>query len=330
MSRRAASVTSAEVATRAGVSQATVSYVLNDAPGHTISPKTRARVLQAARQLNYRPNVAARSLRTGKGESVLFPVPGPVGHVLAQMIEACSVALQARGLTLVTDVTSLDDTDALLGSWLRVHPAAVIDLLIPHGHPVLPALRRAGVAVLSSAGDPEALWASTGDVFAMEARKTQLGYLLSKGHRHIALVMPKQAHSDRRVERRMLQQLRKVATGAGAELAVERAPLTSAGIDAVVTRWVRDGLPDAVCGFADDYALAVLTALQARGVAVPADVAVIGVDDTPAASYITPGLTTIAADFVELAEAIARSVADPDAKAPLPPPGHHLVVRASA
>jgi DNA-binding LacI/PurR family transcriptional regulator len=56
-------VTSADVARRAGVSQATVSYVLNSTPGQAITERTRVRVLKAANDLGYQPNSAARGLR---------------------------------------------------------------------------------------------------------------------------------------------------------------------------------------------------------------------------------------------------------------------------
>jgi DNA-binding LacI/PurR family transcriptional regulator len=331
------SVTAAEVARRAGVSQATVSYVLNDKPGQTISPKTRDRVLRAARHLGYRPNAAARSLRTGRGEAVLFPLPIPqTGHVLSQLISSCSDALTERGLTLVTDVTRYNDLDEQLDAWLRVRPAAVVDLLLAHDDPVIPALRKAGVIVLSAMGstEPSAVeesWVSSGDVFALEARKTQLGYLIERGHRRIALLVPPRGGVDRRVERRAMQQLRAIAGGAGLKLETYRASLTAEGIREQVDAWLQDGLPDAVCAVTDDYAIAVISSLTARGIAVPAQVAVIGVDDTPAASYTTPSVTTIAADFDELAEAIADAVTSPiEVRGPLPAPGHHLVVRESA
>ena len=94
-------VTSADIAERAGVSRATVSYVLNDNPRQSISPATRATVLQAARDLGYRPNVAAQALRSGRGRAVVFPLPG-LGHthIVTQLIGACQSALDDFGLAL--------------------------------------------------------------------------------------------------------------------------------------------------------------------------------------------------------------------------------------
>jgi DNA-binding LacI/PurR family transcriptional regulator len=326
-------VTSAEVARVAGVSQATVSYVLNDTPGQTISATTRDRVLKTAHDLGYRPNAAARSLRTGRGEAVLFPVPGPAGHVLSQLIDACSDALTARDLTLVTDQASYGSVEEQLDAWLRVRPAAVLDLLLPHDDPVLPALRTAGVAVLAPSASDEPSWESAGDVFAIEARKTQLSYLLDRGHRRIAFVRPARMHADKRVERNLLQQLKRMATASRAEFNVFECDLTPDAIRALVRTWKKKA-PHAVCAINDDYAIAIVTALIDAGLRVPHDVAVIGVDDIPFASYVTPSLTTVAADFTTLADGIATAVtqllADPASRRELPRPEHRLVVRESA
>ena len=61
-----------DVAAAAGVSQATVSYVLNDTPGQKIPDETRERVRQAASELGYVPHAAARALRAGNSNLVLF------------------------------------------------------------------------------------------------------------------------------------------------------------------------------------------------------------------------------------------------------------------
>jgi DNA-binding LacI/PurR family transcriptional regulator len=73
-------VTSADVARVAGVSRATVSYVLNDTPHQTISAATRTRVFEAASSLGYAPSAAARALRTGRSDVVLCLLPDwPIG-----------------------------------------------------------------------------------------------------------------------------------------------------------------------------------------------------------------------------------------------------------
>lgn len=330
-------VTSAQVAKVAGVSRATVSFVLNDVAGQTISAATRENVLRVARELGYRPNANARSLRTGRGSTVLFPLPAlQHTHVVTRLVDACSAALTAAGWSLVTDFTEYDGVDAQLDAWSRVSPAAVIDGLLRHDDPVLEALRRQGVVVLSAALPSDSRWESTSDAMARATRETQLRYLLDQGARDISLVLPTWLPVDPRVERRLLRRLSQLGAKQGAAVVVDRCELSQPAVSALVDGWLDGDRPDAVAAYNDDYALAVLTALAARGVRIPDEVRVMGVDDVPLAAVVSPPLTTIAADFDDYAGAIARVVetvvaGDPTADVPpLPVPQHRLVVRASA
>jgi len=93
-------VTSANVAAEAGVSRATVSYVLNDTPGQTIPEATRERVRTAADRLGYSPSSAARTLRRGRSDLVLHILPDlPIGATVGALIEHLSLGLAQHGLT---------------------------------------------------------------------------------------------------------------------------------------------------------------------------------------------------------------------------------------
>src|SRR3954452_6598558 len=88
-------VTATDVAKEAGVSQATVSYVLNDTPGQTIPEATRQRVREAMGRLGYTPHGAARALRLGRSDAVLFVLPDwPLGPALISLVEGLTVALE--------------------------------------------------------------------------------------------------------------------------------------------------------------------------------------------------------------------------------------------
>jgi DNA-binding LacI/PurR family transcriptional regulator len=325
-------VTVADVARRAGVSTATVSYVLNDNPNQRISPATRESVLRAADDLGYRPNVAARSLRTGRGTAVLLPLPGLHGnHVLGLLIDQCAARLVERELSLVTDYSAYATPEQALRAWAPLNPAAVV--VLPHDAPIARALARSGIPVVTSPQTTDDPWESHADAFAREARVTQLQYLLSRGHRRVAFMWPPQVEPA--VERRMTRQLRAVARSAGATLDVVRAPLTADAFSSYADAWVRDRRAEAIACFNDDFAMGLLSALAQRGVAAPDDVAVMGVDDVPLAAAFTPPLTTIAADFSELAGALAETVAavvrqGETSFLPLPLPQHSVVVRRSA
>jgi DNA-binding LacI/PurR family transcriptional regulator len=96
---RTARPTTADVARLAGVSTATVSYVLNNAENRKISPRTREAVYCAAKQLGYRPNLAARNLARGKSGAVLYVVPRvAVGEMPLQAGSRMTTELARVGL----------------------------------------------------------------------------------------------------------------------------------------------------------------------------------------------------------------------------------------
>ncbi len=317
------------MARRAGVSRATVSYVLNGRSPHPVSERTARAVRRAAAALDYRPNPFALSLKRGRGGTVLFPLPGgAMNLVLAEAIDACASALGEHGLTLVTDSTRYDSPAGQGDSWMRLHPAAVIDIFVTADEPALAPLRSAGVAVLTSttSGDE-----SAAETIVLEARRTQLNYILERDHRSV--LVTGQPPAERRAEQRLRRHAAHAAKTADASVAVRRQPLTREGVDTVVEEWLASPT-DAICASSDDFAIALLQALHGRGVRVPEDVAVIGVDDVPLAAASTPSLTTVAADLAPwgaaVAELVHAAIEGGASDAALPSLRTHVVVRESA
>jgi len=321
------------VAARAGVSRATVSYVLNGTANQTISPGTAAAVRKAAKDLGYRPNPFAQSLKRGRGGTVLLPLPeAPNVIVLAAGIDACAAALAEHGLTLVTDVTKYDSAASRTDAWMRLHPAAVIDMFLPAGDPAVKPLRDAGIAVLTSTAAPVD-GASAADTIAHQARQTQLEYLLAQGHRHVVVAGP--AAPNAAHERLRRSWAAAAGKAVGATVTAQRAQLTRRGVDAVADGWCKASeRAAAIAAFNDDFAIALLSAFAARGVRVPHDVAVIGVDDIPLAAACTPSLTTVSCDMSSWGDAVAGLVqgalAGSSDVVPLPPLDTRVVVRESA
>ncbi|HVV77226.1 MAG TPA: LacI family DNA-binding transcriptional regulator [Mycobacteriales bacterium] len=315
------SVTSADVARAAGVSRATVSYVLNDAPGRTVSAQTRDAVLRVARDLGYQPNALARSLKRGRSNTVLFPLPRiEMNHVLSSLIDACTTALAPRGFALVSDMSHHADPAVQADAWAEVAPAAVLDLNLHHDDEALVLVRARGIPVLSAALPDQQPWETSGDIFAREQRLEQLRYLIDHGHRTIRSILPKELPVDPRTARQLLTDAQALAAAAGVRLEIERLDL--ADIAAGIASW--SVLPDAVATHNDSYAIAVMTALQHRGLGIPDDIAVIGLDDEPLGRAVTPALTTIAGDFAGFATAVADAVEavlahQPAAALPVPP-----------
>src|SRR5262245_50720847 len=119
-------VTSADVAREAGVSRATVSYVLNNTPHQKIPEQTRQRVLDAATRLGYAPSAAARALRGGRSDLVLCLLPDwPIGPETGATLENLSASLSEHGLTLVVHPRARG-TRPISEIWKAMTPAAVL------------------------------------------------------------------------------------------------------------------------------------------------------------------------------------------------------------
>ncbi len=119
--------TSADVARLAGVSRATVSYVLNNTSAVRISEPTRRRVHEAAKELGYVPHAAARSLRAGHSRMVLMPAPSfPVGPLYSRFIGELQWALGRLDYTVVQYGSVGEYGDEAARAWAELRPVAVL------------------------------------------------------------------------------------------------------------------------------------------------------------------------------------------------------------
>lgn len=306
---RARRVTATDVAREAGVSQATVSYVLNDTPGQSIPESTRERVRAAVERLGYTPHAAARALRTGRSDTVLFVVPDwPLGPALTNLIEALSERLEEHGLSLLT--RRVGSGRPLAGVWRTLLPAAVIGMESLDPDEVR-AMRDSGIHVISTLVRERrtadgVLAHSNSMIGAM-----QLQHLAATGHRHIGYAAP----ADPRLALFRDLRLDGVRTAAFElglpEPSVRTVPMdVVAAADAVAAWRAERPAVTAVCAYNDDLAFALLGGMRSLGLGAPHDVAVVGVDDTPLAPFAHPPLTTIRMDLdalvVHLTDAVVR------------------------
>ena len=323
-------VTSADVARESGVSRTTVSYVLNDTPGSSISETTRRRVLDAAERLGYTPSAAARTLRSGRSDVVLCVVPDwTAGPVIDTLIDDLTTLFTAQGLSLL--VFNDRGSRPLTELWRAVTPRAVL-ALGPLTEADAAAMRAARIPVVGSALDED----PHPETFAVPQHgiaELQVEHLASRGHRLLAYAAPSDVRLAAFAERRI----------AGARAACDRLGLpeprvhtVDLEVDAAATavRAWRAGDPvTAVAAYNDEVALAVLAGLRAEGLRAPDDLAVIGVDDIPMARLASPALTTVWQAIDAQAEHLASSVlAALGYPVPPPRPAHelfHVVERAS-
>ena len=324
--------TAADVARRAGLSRATVSYVLNNTPHQVIPEPTRRRVLDAATELGYTPSAAARALSSGRSDVVLLLLPDwPIGPSVGSLLEHLSTALAGHGYTFVAHPRSAGRPIAEV--WKAITPAAVITFEELDEIDAV-RLRAAGVEIaLALIGGRRG--GRTMDVPEQRTGRLQVEHLAATGHRRLGYAAP----DDPRVQafaQPRLEGVRQACAELGlAEPLVRTVPLTAAGAASAIRDWRAAEPPvTGVCAYNDEVALAVLAGARREGLEVPRDLAVVGVDNIPAAAVAVPGLTTVEADVEAVASHIAETIARKLDGRPAPRrPGsdiHSVVVRESA
>lgn len=291
-------VTGRDVAKRAGVSQSTVSFVINNDPNQTIPDATRERVLAAAAELGYVPQAAARSLRRGRSDLVVLLLPDwPMGGILPRIIESLQQELAGRGLQLLLHHASsgLDVADL----WREVRAGAVIRMG-SLGAERDAALRHAPVDHLVETVQSEAEpgWVL---VPGRLGGRLQAEHLLARGHRRLGFGWPDDSRLKLLARDRLIG-VQEVCAEAGLpEPRVEDVSFDPDELASAVDAWRGAGVTG-IASFNDELALAVMAIARRRGLHVPHDLAIVGMDDAREARLADPPLTSVALD----AEAVGR------------------------
>jgi LacI family transcriptional regulator len=313
------------VARRAGVSHQTVSRLIGGFAG--IRPETRARVEKALRELDYRPNVAARSLTMGRSYRI-----GALTHEIdkigpSRIIQGAAAAARHAGYVL--DIVTLDMADerAIAESLDLIRQQDLAGVLVfASTDEMIDAFRKSRFRApvhLSIDGEgrdePEA---------PPPELEMLVDLLWRDGHRRFAHIAgPANSPAARNRELAYEQAL---ARRSLRSLGVARGDWSSEAGYRAASELPRDATAVIVAN--DQMALGALLALQQAGAAVPADVSVAGIDDIPESAYFNPPLTTVRLDLltqgaIAVGELLALIGADVDAPTVLPSP--QLVVRAS-
>jgi len=301
---RAKRPTATDVARRAGVSQATVSYVMNNTPHQVIPETTRQRVLAAAGELGYTPSAAARMLVSGRSDVVLLLLPDwPIGLGVASLLDELSQAFAQHDLTFVIhpQVSARPVTDL----WKSITPAAVL-AYDSFTESDLTAINASGAElILISSLDHDNDLAF--DQSHVHTGWLQVEHLAQAGHRHLGYAWP---DNDRVLyfAQHRLDGVRAACAALGLpHPRVTTVPLTVHGAAVALREWrTHSPAVTGICAFNDEVALAVLAGARQLGITVPDEVAVIGVDDIPTAALAAPPLTTVASNIT----AAAREIVD--------------------
>jgi LacI family transcriptional regulator len=299
-------ITSHDVARRAGVSRATVSMVLNRSDAVTLSAETRQRVFDAAAELGYRPNSAARMLVRGDTETIGLVVTHPqvlsVDGFVPQLLYGISQVNRESGYRVLLEGV---ESGAGLHAYADLVESRRIDGMIvlnpPTDAPQIHALIDQGfpLVLLGSVRHPRE---HACNFSTRRAIRRSVDHLVGLGHRaiaHIGFSPPGFVATDAR-----LNSYRESLTAHGIapddRLVAYGAFSAESGHTAMQELLARGGeRPTALLAGNDTIALGAMAAITDAGLSVPDDIAIVGFDDLPFAAQLRPALTTVRNPGVE-------------------------------
>lgn len=298
-------VTQRDVARRAGVSQAAASYALSGTSSRT-SAVTRERVLKAAEELGYQPNLLARGLRGSSTGLLGIVVRDAAAPAAAEVYRALLRKAPTFGYDIVlTDAGDSARTLLRLANLMKSRLCEGLFLVgeLPDQDVVWETYARIGlptVAVLHGATECYPVPRVHAD--ALAGLRAAVEHLVGLGHRSIGLVSTEWLHGVQERQAHLQVLLREYSQ-----------PVSPANI--VITELSRDGgaialehllrsatPPTAVLAATDLIAIGMLAEARRLGVRVPEDLSVVGFDDIPDAQVCFPTLTTVRQPFADMAD----------------------------
>ena len=311
--QRARRVTHRDVARRAGVSPAVVSYVINNGP-RAASPGARARVLQAIEELDYHPNAVARGLRAQRTHTIGFiacdysPLDVFVSPYSAGVLTGLAAELKDNGYYLLVHPVLIGEDlepvsrlirggrlDGVVVRLVEAAPAPVTDAL-------LELIASAGLPCVCLERPPDARFGFDSVLFdSVEGAFAATSYLIRRGHRRVAHLQGDPLYESAQ-ERRAGYERALLAAGLSIDADLIQGdswdPTTA---DAAVQRLCALAEPPtAIFAANDSLAFRAIGVLRASGWRVPEDVALVGFDDIPLAQEIIPPLTTVRIPLTEI------------------------------
>ena len=314
--------TIADVARRAGVSTAAVSYVMNDLPG--VGEATRARILAIAAEMGWRPSGPARALTRARA--------GAVGLVLARdpadleldpfsvrFLSGVERMLAAHDCALVMQMLAPAGAEIDVAPYSRLMSAGRVDGFLVTD----PRRDDPRIALLAGSSVPAVVVGATGDPCPLPVVETDhlegmehaVRHLLSLGHRRLGFVGALESYEHVRARRAVWEE---TIRGAGLQPGpvAHAAPDDPTGADAFEAV-LADGTATAIACTTDLLAVAGMARARALGRRVPETLSVTGLDDSPLAA--PSGLTSVWIDYRGLGERAAGELMALITDEPAPP-----------
>ncbi|MFJ4084155.1 LacI family DNA-binding transcriptional regulator [Streptomyces iakyrus] len=288
--------TSRDVAQAAGVSQAAVSLVLGDKWRGRVSEATAERVREAARDLGYRPNLAARNLRLGRTRTVLLVVPALTTEFFAGVYTGAARVAAEHGFGVVL-YPSPEGIGPARDPFASAQAALDGVIASSMAADALTAIRGEALPLVMLDSDPDgSLGAATVNLDIADGVRQAAEHLLSLGHRrflHLAADVPSWTFEVR--ARELAARLSEVP---GTSVRTARSPISIEGAVAAAEAALSapGARPTAVICDDDQLAAGTYKAARRLGLRIPDDLSVTGLDDLALATAIDPELTTVRLD----------------------------------
>jgi LacI family transcriptional regulator len=293
-------VTARDVAALAGVSRTTVSFVLNDVPGRRISEETHRKVLEAARELDYHPNISARRLVMGQTRILAYverqaPDRAFADAFLPQVLRGVHDAASASNYEVLFAPVPVESADNRCETLLR---AGHVDGIILSGPRIddteLRQLLETRAPIVVQGQWPGVPAASV-DIDNIQAARMAVQHLVELKHKRLAMIAHAPLAFTAATTR--LQGYRDVVNSNGLSSSADRVVVADftpeSGEQAMESLLASDPLPTAVFVSSDTVAMGAMRAAKRHGYSIPEDISFVGFDDIPMAIYHDPPLTTI-------------------------------------
>jgi len=291
--------TSQDVAKLAHVSRTTVSFILNNVPGVSISTATRKRVLDAAKKLSYSPNIAGKKLVSGKSYTiglVLCQSPEQIftDAFLPQVIMGVEQAAMQQGFHVLLKPVDPNDTGGYARLITENHVDGILlsgprqdDMALMHLHQ-----RRVPILLMGQLPNTDIPFV---DINATAGAELAVNHLIERGHQRIGMITNAPLGYTSAQQRRdgYLKALK------SANLPIEKALIKegnytpASGFEAMKSLLQLTPHTTAVFVASDVVAIGAMLAIKEAGLRIPKDMAIVGFDDIPLAEYYDPPLTTI-------------------------------------
>lgn len=307
-------VTIKEVAEKAGVSQMTVSRVLNQKA--IVKSATREKVEAAMAALNYRPSLMARGLAGGKSIFIGFLYYNPSYGYLNEFLIGALDECRELGHHLVVEALDLDPTKAAPPRYAEQvrrigADGMIINPPLSENRDLIEALHNIGLPFVRIAhGDLSCVDLSV-VINDTEAAKLMTNYLIKRGHRRIAFILGARNFTSTAMRLAGFK-----AAMTKHKLNFEKAYLESgdftyqSGFDAAERLLSLREPPTAIFASNDEMAAGVIAAAHKRGLRLPDELSIVGFDDTAIAQSVWPSLTTIRQPIADMARKSVSLLAD--------------------